>query len=95
MGNSWGSNVKQTCLKCYLRKNLVAEENKILRGYALLKNLSTSLILMKLVMMMLNSFDGRADYEVFPDIQPSIVCSEQQKSFRPAIRPHHCGKGWG
>ena len=40
-----------------------------------------------------HSFDGRADYEVFPDIQPSIVCSEQQKSFRPAIRPHHCGKG--
>ena len=44
-------------------------------------------------MMML--FDGRADYDVFPDIQPSIVCSEQQKSFLAAIRPHHCGKGGG
>ena len=46
-------------------------------------------------MMLKRVFDGQSDYEVFPDIQPSIVCSWRQKSFRAAIKPHHCGKGWG
>ena len=46
-------------------------------------------------MMLKRVFDGQSDYEVFPDIQPSIVCSWRQKSFRAAIKPHHCGKGGG